>query len=229
MAIRVPYTPDNAALANAVAARMSAETTMVDARSAFWRYVGAGTVLTALGVAVGIGCVAYAHVQEVQVTNDMLAEAMTKAFENVTLATTTTGEVRATGEVALAAGQKVGLDPNATVKLDPAATVRVEGEIAAAPAPAPASTAPGAGGKIITDYTVFKRVAYRNGAVITGWKYASNTEIQPGFQYCYYTETLGEGTRATLNFAEDGKMLENIAAAPGFDVGDAFRNCVWYR
>lgn len=228
MSISVPYSPDNAALANAVAARLSAESVLVDARAAFWRYVGGGSVLAALGVAVGIGCLAYAHVQAVQVSDDALATAMAKAFETVTLTLATTGEVRATGEVALAAGQTVGIDPNARVGLEPDATVKVVGDLAVPAAPA-APAASKKGSKIITDYTVFKRVAYQNGSVFTGWNFASSTDNRPTSQYCYYAETLGEGTSARLNLALDGKLLEDITAAPGFNVNDAFRNCVWYR
>src|SRR4051812_8974557 len=97
----------------------------------------------------------------------------------------------------------VGIEPRASVKLDtagaivkldPNAKIDVTRSETFIPRPTPeqlkSEAAPSSKAAVVTNYTVFKTVQYKDGQVITGWTFASNEETAPNAQYCYYLHTL---------------------------------------
>lgn len=63
------------------------------------------------------------------------------------------------------------LTRNSDRPLDPQSSV--------APASAPSES-------VVTNYTTFHRVPFREGAVVTGWNYVDSRATLPDGQYCYY-------------------------------------------
>lgn len=227
MSVPLPPTPENLSLAQAVSRRMNADDMLTKARAGFWRWLGAGAICFCLGAAIGLGLYAYSRSATVQVTGEMMTEAVTAALEKVKLQVETTGTLDASGTVALRPGQTVGIERGATVGIDPNASVRVTGEIKVAqPAPQRAAT-PERSSRVLTNYTVFKTVKMGKGEVITAWMFASNQQAEPTRQLCDYREYLTTGTQGMFTL---GLNREFTASDPpqGLDVRAAFANCVWF-
>lgn len=51
---------------------------------------------------------------------------------------------------------------------------------------------------VVTDYTTFNRVAFKDWSVVTGWNFARNGDISPTAQYCYLEISTSVG-RQTYN------------------------------
>lgn len=230
MTIQTPITPENVMLADAVAARMGSDAALTSARSALWKFIGVGTILAATGIATGVGFYAYARVNEVSSSHATLTKALTDALEKVALKVDASGEVKATGTVALEPDQIVALDPNATVALDPNAKVKVTGQVSVnIPTPPPSATPSRAAPKVVTDFTVFKSVRFGNGRVESGWRFATSSQLLPTAQYCSYIETVDDGAAVRVSIGANGAMLPQSKQRAGFNVAEAFANCVWFK
>jgi hypothetical protein len=87
----------------------------------------------------------------------------------------------------------------------------------------------------VTNYVVFQNVAYANGVVVTGWRYATNTDPTPAAQYCYF-EVRAAGGTAQVAFLEGADRRR--VAWPGADAAlglgrpewdEAHARCRWFR
>ena len=118
--------------------------------------------------------------------------------------------------------------------MDPAAKVIANGELTVlAPSislPQERSQKPVSKIPVITNFTVFKRVSFGNGNVMTGWKFLTSVQTYPTEQYCYYTESSEfSGAEAVVYIGKDQKP-ETIEKAPqGIDIVAAFDRCVWFK
>jgi hypothetical protein len=137
-------------------------------------------------------------------------------------------------EVALAEGQTVSLASDSRVLLDRSSTVTANGEmkvnISSGFNP-PATTARALPKTpLVTNFTVFKRVPFSKGAIMTGWIFLTSAQTSPTHQYCYYTANLETpGFDISVDIGEDGDLTAPKKLPTGFDLGGAFSRCVWFR
>jgi hypothetical protein len=186
---------------------------------------------------VGIGCVGYSYITRNSTNFDVLAAAISKGLSEVTLKSVAQGTVNIDRpEVGLAKGQTVSLDKSSRLRLDPSTTVRAEGELVVQapllmPPPTPSPRSPRAAPRTIVNFTVFKRVPFQDGVVMTGWKFLTSTQRSPSDQYCYFTansEPTGTGVNLDIDLGQDGQRVKT-ATSVKFDVDAAFARCVWFK
>lgn len=107
----------------------------------------------------------------------------------------------------------------------------METRVPIVPAPPPGRTGDPAA---VTNYVVFQNVAFANGVVVTGWRYATNTDTAPSSQYCYY-EVRGAGGVAQVAFLENADR-RRLPWPPGdaalgltaTEWNDAMSRCRWF-
>ena len=233
-------TPPNRALAQAVNSRINADAVMLTAKSTLWRLTGVGTMLALLGVGVGAALFGYSYVHDPRSSVEKMATAFSEALEKTSLKTT--GEVRLdpTAQVALKDGAVVDIEPTARVKLDANGVVvkldpnaKINAGTQTVPQPTIGQLKPDASppsnAKVVTNYTVFKAVAYEKGFVSTGWTFTSSEESAPDYEYCYYAKTVETNLAFRLDLAKNGTMLPQIKADRGFEAAKAASNCVWFN
>jgi hypothetical protein len=244
MAIGIDPTPENQALAAAVEARMRADSRIVSAKAMLLRLAGIGGLVALTGVGAAAAMLGYSFIKDERPSADKIADALVRALDRTTL--------KATGDFRLADDAKVRLDnptvsldpnaslrvdgplrldPQATVKLDPQAKVQVAGA-GEAPRPTPqqlqqeAKTASGA--KPVTNYTIFKSVAFGQGSVVTGWSFTTSEQSAPARQYCYYVQDGAEANaQVKVDVALDGVMLPNLKTR-SFEPNAAAASCTWF-
>lgn len=125
----------------------------------------------------------------------------------------------------------VKLADGGTVSIDPTATVGVKGTVAAQqPVQPQIATQPqktNDGDAIKTEVTVFNEVAFGQGSIVTGWRYANGSSKTPTTQYCYYSQTQPDGAEQRVNVAIN--RVPQAAArklVPNLDA--ALTKCVWF-
>jgi hypothetical protein len=234
MTVNVQPTELNKGLATILQSRMFADEFYTASRVAFWRLVGIGTCGLGLGAAIGLAFYGYAQVARNSTNLNSLSTAFAQALEQAKLTGVTEGNVQIQPhEITLAKGQTITLDRKSRVFLEPNATVRAEGqiEIQAPTISIPQNTSrPSQTVPMITNFTVFKRVPFNNGTVMTGWNFLTSSQKSPSDQYCYYTENAdSNGLNVVLDIAEDQKMTTPKAIPQGFDMLAAFNRCVWFK
>lgn len=143
--IDVPATPDNRLLAERVAARMAADSRIVNAKAAFWRLMGVGSLVCLTGIGAAAAILAYSRYADVTVSSEKIAAALAEALQKSTLKTEGTVVLGPDATVSLASNRlvldnaKVGLEPGSrvalqdggTVAIKPGATVGVAGTVQA--------------------------------------------------------------------------------------------------
>jgi hypothetical protein len=74
--------------------------------------------------------------------------------------------------------------------------------------------------------SIFKKVSFDKGWVITNWGFDSSEDTAPSRQDCYYTVSINDGVSSRYEIAEGGVM---VSAPPGLPIDQyqAFANCVW--
>jgi hypothetical protein len=229
----------NRQLASAVQYAVAADRFYIAGKSNFWRLIGLGFVGLGLGGAVGLGFYGYGEIRLSRENMGSLSAAFSQALSKVQLSGKATGTVQfEPHEVTLAKDQTISIDPNSTVRLDPNAKVRAEGDIRIQATTQTPTNAPSAKPEtpLITNFTVFKRVPFGKGAVMTGWNFVTNRQRSPTSQYCYYTQTSNQdinsdmpGLSVQLDLGEDQKLDAANNLPTGFDLKGAFERCVWFR
>jgi hypothetical protein len=214
--MEVANTLPNRALVQAVNSRITADAVMLRAKSSLCRLTGVGAMCALLGIGAGAAFFGYSYVHDPRTSAEKMATAFGEALEKSTIRTT--GEVKLDPQAMVRLDSKdatvrldtkdatVRLDTkDATVRLDANAKVTVSGNpYGDVPRPTPdqlrPNTPPSTNARVVTNYSVFKRVAYSKGAVVTGWSFSSNEDAAPSYEYCYYTETVndGVGVRAAI-------------------------------
>jgi len=136
-------------------------------------------------------------------------------------------------ELVLAKDQVVTLDPNSRIGLESGATVKADGEMrvyAPSIAPQPSAKSAKTPSAAITNFTIFKQVAFDKGFVMTGWKFLTSAQKTPSSQYCYYTESSeNSGLDVVVSIAEDMKLEAPKTTPKNFNLSEAFERCVWFR
>jgi hypothetical protein len=176
MTVNIPYTEFNERLAFLLRNSVSSDQFLVASKGAFWRLVGVGAFTFGLGLAAGFGFYGYSYVKRTSDRLDILSSTFASALAEVKLEAAADGTAQLEPkEITLAKGQTVSLDKNARLMLDPEAKIRADGEIQVQ---APSISLPQTAGNqasqrvpTIANFTVFKRVPFGNGAVMTGWKF----------------------------------------------------------
>jgi hypothetical protein len=225
----------NQRLASAVWYSASADRFYISGKAGFWRLFGLGLVTFAVGVAAGFGFYGYSYITQNSDALNVLSSTFSKALAEVQLRAVAAGTVQLEpNEISLAKNQTISLDPASRVLLDPTAKVRADGEIQiqgpsiSAGGDTPrrtSSTTP-----IITNFTVFKKVPFNNGTVLTGWKFLTSAQKLPTSQFCYYTEKLDYSEfEPVVFFGTDEKLDPPIKLPKGFDIDAAFKRCVWFK
>jgi hypothetical protein len=127
--ISAPPTPENLRLARTVEARMNADSRIVNAKAAFWRMTGVGSLLGLTGLGVAAAIFAYSYVADVKASANQIAAALTDALSKSKLTAEGTVSLDPNARLALAdnhlvlSDAKVRIDPNSTVALKDGATV----------------------------------------------------------------------------------------------------------
>lgn len=117
---------------------------------------------------------------------------------------------------------KIRLEPDALVHLDPAAKVSINSDT-----PHPSEQQLQAGGKIITNFTIFKTVTIdASSSVQTGWDFNSSEQTTPYFQYCHYRHQNADGTSSVTTIAKNGQW---VGAKASVDAATLAKQCVWFN
>jgi hypothetical protein len=225
----------NRQLASAVEYSVAAERFYIGGRAGFWRLVGFGLIAFGAGAALGIGFYGYSHVIQHSDNANVLLSAFSNALSDVHLQATAVGTVKVEpSEIALAKDQTISLDSSSRLLLDSKAKIVVEGEISVQ-APTISSVqnsaaAIGPTAPTIVDFTVFKSVPFKEGSVLTGWKFLTSAQKFPSSQYCYYTEKSEASPLEPVVFIGTDERLTRPKHPPkDFDIDAAFTRCVWFN
>jgi hypothetical protein len=225
----------NQRLANAVRYSVAAERFYTAGKSGFWRFIGVGFIGLGLGAAVGLGFFGYSYITQNSDNINVLSSTFAKALSEVRLRATAEGTVQLEPhEIYLAKGQTVSFDNNSRVLLDPSAKVIANGELTVQ---APSISLPKETSKklpsripVITNFTVFKRVPFEKGSVLTGWMFLTSVQKYPTEQYCYYTESSElSGADAVVYIGKDQKPETAVKVPQDIDLMAAFDRCVWFK
>jgi hypothetical protein len=223
----------NQRLASAVRYSLSADRFYISGKAGFWRLVGLGLVTFAVGVAAGFSFYGYSYITQSSDALNVLSSTFSKALAEVQLRGVAEGTVQLEpNEISLAKDQTLSLDPTSRVLLDPTAKVHADGEIrvqapsiSTAQGPRRAAPTP-----VITNFTVFKRVPFENGEIMTGWTFLTSAQKIPTYQYCYYTEKLeASPLEPVVFFAADERLDPPKKLPKGFNIDAAFKKCVWFN
>lgn len=103
--------------------------------------------------------------------------------------------------------------------------------------PRPATTRQHGADTVVTNYTIFNAVHFRDGEVVTGWNFAQSGDKTPDHQYCYFLQSrpvdgnvLPDGSRVTHRLlgprsattagpdAETEEVKFNIETRPGLGI-----------
>jgi hypothetical protein len=212
--------------------KLTADARLEQAKTTLYRFGGMGVLAAMLGAGIGLACFGYSYVTDGRAQAQKMADAMVQALEKAQL--TTTGDIKlADGStVGLAPGGQVMLAPNSTVRVDPSSSVKLAGFIApdthSTTALPPVQAAPTPQNKVITQYTTFNTVSFDKGQVVTGWNFDNSNQINPAYQYCYYSERSDELVQVRTELGRNGARIENLNPRPGVDLIAAFNNCVWF-
>jgi hypothetical protein len=191
-----------------------------------------GLFAAMLGAGIGVACFGYSYVTDGRAQAQKMADAMVQALERAQL--TTTGDVTlADGStVGLEPGTRVVLAPNSTVRVDPSSIVKAPGVVNpdahSPPASPPVQAQPVPENKVITQFTIFKKVAFDKGEVVTGWNFNNSNQATPTYQYCYYHEKAADTVAVVTDLGRDGQILDDPKARPGLDLISAFNRCTWF-
>jgi hypothetical protein len=223
----------NRRLAEILQQRVDSENFEIARRVGFWRFVGLGLVAFGLGAALGAGFYGYSFILRDTVNSDALASTLSKVLSDVQLHATAQGTVQVEPhEIAIAKGATVSIDPDSHLQLDPQARILADGEVTVQIPSMPAAVAPAGLSPArppIFNFTVFKRVSFEKGFVLTGWKFLTSAQKSPTHQYCYYTENAETpGVGVFVDIATD-QRLEPTAPPKNFDMAAAFSRCVWFQ
>jgi hypothetical protein len=226
--------PLNQGLSIALASRSLAETWLLDGKTRFWRGIGLGSIALGIGLGVGAGFIGYSYVARNAGQLDELSSVLAKRLAETKLQGKLEGVVELTpGQITLSKDQTVSLNPNATVYLDPSSKIIAEGEIKVR---APTISVPKltrddpSAAPTITNFTVFKTVAFAGGSVVTGWNFLTSAQQTPSDQYCYFTQNLDTpGLDVVFQLATDQKPDASKAMPKGFNYLAALDSCVWFK
>jgi hypothetical protein len=223
----------NRRLAEILQHRVDSETFEIARKVGFWRFVGLGLVAFGLGAALGAGFYGYSFILRDTVNTDALALTLSKALSEAQLHATAQGTVQVEPhEIAIAKGATVSIDPDSRLQLDPQARILANGEVTVQmpSMPAPQNTQPRSSSTPpIFNFTVFKRIPFEKGTVMTGWRFLTSAQKSPTSQYCYYTEDADTpGVSGVIDIATDQK-LDQTTPPKDFDMMAAFNDCVWFE
>jgi hypothetical protein len=233
MKIAISATDLNRQLSELVRDRLGADRFYIAGKAAFWRLVGLGALAFGLGTACGLALYGYSYIWGNSDNLNFLSSALSKALSEVQLQASARGTVQIEPNmVVLAKDQTVTLDPNSRLLLNRAAAIRADGEISVqAPSVSiptnsalPAHSSP----RVTSNFTVFKRVPFEKGFIVTGWIFLTSVQKAPSTQYCHYTRNVDE-FNVDLDIAKDQKLDSPKKVPEGFDVLAAFNRCVWFR
>jgi hypothetical protein len=222
----------NRRIAEAVQYSVSSDRFYLAGKTAFWRFVGLGLIGFAIGGSIGLGLYGYSAVRSSRTNQTELAAAISKSLAGLELQGSTEGTVTVDpSELMLAPDQTVSLASNSMLALDPNARIRADGEIVVQ---GPSVSSPAsANNRVpeISNFTVFKRMPFQKGTVMTGWKFLTSAQRKPSSQYCYYSASSDEtpGRNIALDIATDEHLDPPKTLPEGFDLQAAFRMCVWFR
>ena len=238
MSYGVPATESNRALAGVIQRRIKSDASMIAATATFWRLLGVGGLLLLGGLGIAAIIFAYSYITDSRSTMEKLTDAMVNGLNKVTFKV---ADVK--GNVTLADGATVQLDPGAVVHLDSrgaivkldssGAVVHLDGSGMNVPRPTErqlnTSAAPASNAPVVTDFTVFKNVQFGDGIVSTGWKFKSSTDQSPNSQYCYYTSSTDAGVWIRYDLATDtGPVTADHRNFP-VNFNAALASCVWFH
>lgn len=223
----------NRRLAEILQHRVDSENFEIARKVGFWRFLGVGLVALGLGAALGAGFYGYSYIRRDTVNTDALALTLSKVLSEAQLHATAQGTVHVEPhEIALAQGAMISIDPESRVQLDPQAKILADGEVTVQipSMPTPQVTQPRTNSTPpIFNFTVFKRISFEKGTVMTGWSFLTSAQKSPNSQYCYYTEDADTpGVSGVIDIATNQK-LDRTTPPKGFDMAAAFNRCVWFE
>jgi hypothetical protein len=236
MTVNIPNTELNQRLSTLVRNSIAASQFNTAAKATFWRFVGIGILMFGIGIASGLCFYGYSYIIGNSDSLGLLSSALSRALSEVTLQASAEGTVKLEPrEIALAKGQTISFDNHSKLLLDPDSKIRADGEIAIQTPSISAPQSPSAQAlpkvPTISNFTVFKRVPFDKGVIMTGWVFLTSVQKTPSSQYCYYSESADSSGlfNVILAIAEDQKMETPQTPSKDFDMGAAFNRCIWFR
>jgi hypothetical protein len=225
----------NEQLAKSIGRRLAADRFLNFGRVSFWYLAGVGLICFGVGSSVGFGFYGYSYVVRHGEELTILSSILSKSLSKVQFHAMAEGVVQLDPhEVTLAGGQAISMASDARVSLDRSATVLANGEIKidlpSVTTPPIASARTLAKAPLVTNFTVFKRVPFDKGAIMTGWVFLTSAQASPTHQYCYYTANLETpGFDITIDIGDNGELTPPKKLPSGFDISAAFNRCVWFK
>lgn len=225
----------NESLAKAIRHRIAAQGTLIYGKVGFWHLLAFGLIIFGIGAAAGLGFYGYSQIIQKKDDLTILSSMLSEALSKVQLRASAGGTVQLEPhDLSLAKGQTVSLSADSHVLLDRSSTVVANGDITVQlpSISVPPNVMPRAAGKmpLVTNFTVFKAVAFGKGSVMTGWSFLTSAQATPTYQYCYYTANLEtRGFDINVALGRDGKLETAKTLPTGFDVNAAFDRCVWFK
>jgi hypothetical protein len=233
MTVNLSATELNQRLSALVRNSVAADQFHIFGKATFWRLVGLGILAFGLGTAIGVGFYGYSYVRGDSDNLTLLSSTFSKALSEVQIRASAEGIVELEPhEIALAKGQTIAFDNNSRLFLDPEARIRADGEIAiqAPSISLPQNTSASSRVPTITNFTVFKRVPFENGVIMTGWDFLTSNQKAPSSQFCYFSENADtSGLNVVLDIARDRNMETPRTIPKGFNILAAFNRCVWFK
>jgi hypothetical protein len=235
MTLSIPATEFNRRLSDLLRNSSSINALLITSRVVFWRLVGLGTLAFGLGAAVGLVFWGYAYIVRDSVNVTAVSKILAKGLDQARLTGIAEGALQIDPrEIFLAKGQTISLNPTATISLDPQSAIKVDGQIElqvpSISTPQGSSSSSTQRVTTITNLTIFKRVPFQNGVIMTGWNFLTSNQSSPSDQYCYYSES-GDNSNysVSIDIAHDQQLSAPKTPPKGFDILAAFNRCVWFN
>jgi hypothetical protein len=221
-------TPENRAYADAIKETMKrkadlakAGTTLMKSKAALPWLLGCSAFVLCAGVGGGVALWGYSYITGNKVIAGQVAESVKAVLDTEVI----TAKLADGGEVALAKGAQVRIDPDSVLRVSGTISadtprpqpeqVRQDERPASQAAPAPA------------EYWVFNEVPFTADQVETG---AVFNDGQLTRQYCQYVQPAHAPIRTFTTIGHDGRMDLPAAAPAGVTLAElraAFASCVW--
>jgi hypothetical protein len=225
-------TPENRAHADAINGIMKrkadlakAETTHMKSKAALPLLLGCSALALCAGVGGGVALWGYSYITGNKVIAGQVAESVKAVLDKEVI----TAKLADGGEVALAKGGQVGIDPVSVVRVSGTVSAdmprQLPEQVRQDERPAVAKAG------VVTNYTVFKIVKFGAGEVSTGWVYKDGDQQRPSFQYCQYMQLAGNGgsqTNVAIGINGHIMALPTASPFPAVDLRTAYEaGCIW--
>ena len=234
----IPNTPQNRRLVNAITRRLESANYYISSVVWIRRMIllGISTIIT--GTALALIFWSYARFYHGYTRDEQLSQTLANELSNIKLTAIADGTVKLLdATVHLADNQYIQIASNSSVGIIPDSRITAATEVTVAIPfenlqPNLAISSASSDKKISTTsqyFSVFKMVPYKNGQIVTAWRFKTANQNTPEKQSCYFTmSSTSADVTEDFWFAENGKIIDNLTSSPNIDVNDGFTKCIWF-